>query len=759
MGYTTEEIRAARHLIRTIMSEEILHKKGGAQFTSLNGNDIEALFDLYDVTFFQGQIREKIIETNSSIKFFARSRTSGVAGLCGVKYIDENPLYYLDIAPNIVETLFKTRREGFPLAAGVGCMDRLGCVQLIMEHEIIHLLFLIWGYSSTSIQERGGLDIDQSSKQLKPSTSGSDTEQKVYAPHGLLFQCMIKEYFGHSRFDHDLGLTSISIVGTPPKGNVPRTFLKHRLARNISFIGSGFENWAASCYIDSILMVLFDSVSSFWRKGIMDVDVSTIDYTGRIQGSTTTSINTIDKMIKQARKIQNQIKEDYASTHVEKRVIKCTVLRQLLAEVLPSMKPRGNWVLFNTGQTYDVIANVFPDLMMDIPFQIHRWVHPRKDGETKESNNRPGRYISDSVDYVREASLTMWDYLDPLTDFEDEHDYKEIRWDLIDSPVLVFYNGGTPRIRNFGVSGREKGYIYIQGDKTGIIKKHSFDIHKRCSFGMTIIDGRYRLIGVITLEGVSPQNEGGSHYTAHFMGTDENWYYYNDIGAQVIKVDSLPEEGVWIEKGSSMPSMYFYQKIKNPKTDRPVSRRDAKVKDSEPHFNYNTPEIYKGIHLDYKKIRSDSDPYDIVYMYFVYDKTDGNQLSYAFNKLGLFTNVNPGVRMWKINNDDQGAFETKIKEIDMSYKPPGSNRVKSGIDLRPSALAEVGVGKVYKTVTIDRSQIHIVNYSDNTFAIISPTPLSNLEDGMLIRNIKYGFNGYGYIYPKSKIDEIEKRLK
>lgn len=730
MVYTIDEIRDARAVIKETIIEKQLYNKGKENFISLNGDDVAALFNLYDQVFFQGQIKDKIIETSSDIQFFARARKTGVAGLCGVKKIEGRRVYYLDIAPNVVEALFKYHKGDMPFAAGVGCNDRLGCVQLIMEHEIIHLITIIWGFSS------------------------ADPDDKVYGFHGTLFVCMIKKYFGHNRFDHDLGLTGLSGLSGPfgsytPTG-IPAGFLRYQSSRTL--IGAGYQNWSASCYLDSILMVLFDSISPFWRKNIMDVDVSAINYTGKIFGAARvdeaprqgirgdTLITSTSKMRDVARKIQAQMKEDYATTHAGKKVIKCTMLRQLLAEVAPSMKQRGQWVLFNTGAVYDAIVNVFPELSMDIPYQIHRWV-VSEDGQ--------GRYDPDSVDYASEASITMWDYLDPLTDVGSEQDYKEIRWDLVDNPVLVFYNGGAPRVRNFGRSGRERGYVYIQGDRTHKMMRHEFDIIKARSFGMTIIDDRYRLVGVITLEGVSPVNEGGSHYTAHFLGTDEHWYYYNDIGARVMRVESLPEEGVWVEGGSSMPSMYFYQRMRRPFPVNPSKKSPKTTPKTRTPVVPNTkaePFWYQGTALNYKKMRSGSDPYDEAYMYFVYDKTKDQQLSPVLNTLMPFTNVDTGIRMWKINGVDQVSFEEKIKEIDVAWIKRLSQA--TGIDT-------VALGDVYREYP---NGLKIVNYTENTFAVVSASPLDGMEDGMHLRNLKYDLKGFGYIYPKKYLKEVEDRL-
>jgi hypothetical protein len=704
MGYTIKEIQAARAYIRNVAISDIFANKGGASFTSLNGRDIENLFNLYDITFFQGQIREKIEGEFANLEFYARSRTSGAGGVCGVKKESVAGLpqgqkmyactYFLDIAPNVLESIFRTNAAGLPTAAGVGCSDRLGCLQIIMEHEIVHLLMISWGYSSKSV-----------------------SNPTVYGSHGLLFQCMIEEYFGHARFDHDLGLTIVMDDGKHV-GNLPDAFMRYRMEKG-SLAGVGFQNWAASCYLDSILMVLFDNISPFWRKNIMDVNVDTIEYS-RSVCDTKSKVDTIDKLKDHAKKIQDQMKIDYKTLHADKKIIKCTILRHLLSECLPSMKPNGSWVMFNTGATYEAIANIFPGLLIDVPIQINRW------------SDEIGDYIPDSVDYAKEALLTMWDYLDPLIDIEERADYKEIRWDLMDSSILVFYNGAIPRIRKFNESGNEDGYVYINGEK------HSFDVTKARKFDYTIIDGRYRLIGVVTLEGVSPTSEGGSHYTAHFLGTDNKWYYYNDLGAIIKPVNgSLPLDGVWIEENHKMPSMYFYQKIAVvPHSPIPKkSRSPSPVKSTK-----RKEEVYQGRKLRYRKSLT---PVDGSVIYFVHDETSNISIVPHLDKLSPLTKVDDRTRMWNLPLSKTKQFEEKIKILDYEQEKQ-----------------DVELGKIYRSYP--NKKIEVRNYTENTFVISgtgadlihrSSVDLQN-EKGMEIKNLKHGIAGTGYVYHKSKLHTV-----
>ena len=180
---------------------------------------------------------------------------------------------------------------------------------------------------------------------------------------------------------------------------------------------------------------------------------------------------------------------------------------------------------------------------MDVPFQIHRW-----------SDELKGWKI-EPVKYEKLSTFAMWDFLDPLTNIGKGSDYKEIRWDLLRARGIVFYNGGTPRIKRLNSKGLEKGVNIIDG------VTYPFSVNKIRAFDKTIMNNRYGLVGVITLQGVSPTGEGGSHYVAYFLGGDQKWYYYNDLTSRIVEIKDLPNDGVWVENNGKMPSMYFYQKI------------------------------------------------------------------------------------------------------------------------------------------------------------------------------------------------------
>lgn len=499
MGYSIEEINTARDHIKKVAIDELFAKKGGANFVSLSGKDIRRIFDLYDDIFFQNQIKEKI--GDNEIRFSVSRRTSGAGGVCTV---ERGCVYYFDISPNILNTIFKYSKSKD--AAGIGCKDRVECLLLIMEHQIIHLLMILWDYVSLE-----------------------ETNATIYGTHGSLFRCMIKEYFGHTSTDHDLGLLSIDVLGDE----------RSPAFRTSSF---GYAYWSNSCYLDSLMIVLLENTSSFWRIGLMETDVNKISYKRGI-----CDIGTPSNLQRHAQAIQNQIKLDFKNLHMSKSPsqITCSRLRNLLSKCLPEMRVRGTWVTFNAGAIYNVLAEMFPLLLMDVPVQIRRWSIAKK------------TWLPEPVKYQKMAMFTMWDYLDPLTDIERGSDYKEVKWDLLQSPGIVFYNGGTPRIKNFGQKGLEKGVNIIDGTR------HSFSVYKMRNFGTTIINGRYRLVGVVSLQGVAALGEGGAHYIAYLLGSDGDWYHYNDMNANIVKIKGLPQTGVWKEEKGVMPSLYFYQKIRD----------------------------------------------------------------------------------------------------------------------------------------------------------------------------------------------------
>ena len=81
----------------------------------------------------------------------------------------------------------KTSSSKSKKIGGLECFNRLECAQLILEHEIIHLI----------IQESG--------EYLKEGLNS-----KIYGDHGLLFKNLLRSYFGHTDIHHEMLKRSIT---------------------------------------------------------------------------------------------------------------------------------------------------------------------------------------------------------------------------------------------------------------------------------------------------------------------------------------------------------------------------------------------------------------------------------------------------------------------------------------------------------------------------------------------------------------------
>lgn len=299
---------------------------------------------------------------------------------------------------------------------------------------------------------------------------------------------------------------------------------------------TGFDWYVNSCYIDSLLMVMFFSDTEFFRDGVLAFDPYSIrdQYRGEFCEESAGEIRDIPGYVK---KIQDQIRIDLQNLHSGKAQHSCTPLRKLLLSCLPSMKKDKNWEVFSVRELYAAFVAMFPRLQMMAPSQRIYKTEP------------PGP-IEDRLYRV----FTMWDFMD--THLNVEGDYINILWEKINCPLLVFTNSLTPRIQKFNKLGVESGVHKINHEK------FPWKAEKGRKFGEFILGGKYELIGVITITGVQKGAEGGSHYVCYFKTSDGDWNYYNDLKNYAVSIEKLPKEGVWVEKNGKVPEMYFYRRLK-----------------------------------------------------------------------------------------------------------------------------------------------------------------------------------------------------
>ena len=462
------------------LMEKRFHSKEYRNFTDIDKFDLEYMFKLYDKLVFNDEISSKLERDGDSIVFYiSPAKTKKVARYGIIKSMSgTSRMYYIEISQNTLATLFKTNRSFTTTSV---CSDRTGCLQLIMEINIIHLLMAIWGY------------LDKNPRL---------PDSYIYKESGPLFKCMFQRYFTHT--------------GSTGKPRMRRSTL---LRKKSSFRGYSYRGF--SCYMDSLLIVIFNMIEPFWRKTIFETDTSATRYSHPFSICKKASlIKTEDQIKDLAKRIQSTLRVDYDALKNRGNRRYCTKLRIMIGECITDMvNKKGEWVYFTASEIYNLLADLYPSLKQSPIKRVNRVI-------------------------IRNAApialSQMWDYADGSTD---------ILWDIINTHVLVFQNGGTPPLREWNKTGRERR-----------LNSSGFYREKSRAFGEYIINDRYRLVGVLTLDGTVPGQSGGSHYTARFKADDGLWYYYNDKNS-VIYEDELPDKGVFVEKGGMKPEMLFYQKV------------------------------------------------------------------------------------------------------------------------------------------------------------------------------------------------------
>lgn len=478
---------------------ELFKERGGVNFRSLKCSDVLSMIRIYDKLTFSGELSEYefncVLDVQESSGVFMRSYIQEGTIILEMRPLVLFSLVYRKIFPNLFEGLTYS-----------------------LEHELIHILMMLFGYAE---------------KEHENPT--------IYGEHGKLFECMLKRFFPMHRDIFHPELVEDYVARTPsPIRRTPS--IKSRTPSPLKDQEKGiFMYNENSCYLDSLLIVMFYGFPSFYRKifsaPIENVKVSSIcSQSARIK--TESSLRIVIEGI------QNQLEQDYQRLQ-QKEVFVCSQLRKYLQWCIPELKEGEHWEKYNVSAIYNLFVQMFPLLLIPIEKIVHY-------------SNKPSKRFIEKV-----AMLQMWDFMDPLTDVEST--YTEYNWNNLRSDVIVFQNGVVPPVQNFSSSEEEFFSIeYGHEDEGPSFKFHrsrvdgSQVIRKKRVFSQRIIDEKYELFGIVTLKGVSKGSGGGAHYVC-YVKSDGIWYLYDDLGPSMTEIE-FDEKYLNSGRGTK-PELFFYRRV------------------------------------------------------------------------------------------------------------------------------------------------------------------------------------------------------
>lgn len=166
-GYKLNIIKSKRH---DIFAEFSTQSGVTPNFNNLTEQQIKKIYLLYNQYFFDNALPKNVDFVMSDLQ----TKTGGSCGAKGCNYV-------IKLSGPILTKLFSDQQSGSKKVNGLECDTRLGCAQLILEHEIIHLI------------------IRSSGEYLK---EGLNT--KIYGDHGSLFKDLSRSYFGHTEIYHHM---------------------------------------------------------------------------------------------------------------------------------------------------------------------------------------------------------------------------------------------------------------------------------------------------------------------------------------------------------------------------------------------------------------------------------------------------------------------------------------------------------------------------------------------------------------------------
>jgi hypothetical protein len=169
-SYTPGYIDYLRQSIHDAITENYL---GGNPNFNVIPDILEQMYTIYDQMFFDSQLSGITTKNNVNLTLQFSDKLTKTGGSCDKKRC----VYIIKISQPIILDTFK-HGESFHISNGLKCYDRLECLMNVFEHELMHFVVGI--------------------------THGHVSKDPIYKAHGLYFQQLVRSYFGHTKFHHEL---------------------------------------------------------------------------------------------------------------------------------------------------------------------------------------------------------------------------------------------------------------------------------------------------------------------------------------------------------------------------------------------------------------------------------------------------------------------------------------------------------------------------------------------------------------------------
>ncbi len=282
--------------------------------------------------------------------------------------------------------------------------------------------------------------------------------------------------------------------------------------KNIS-IGA-YINWSSSCFLDSLLMIMFLSdESKYFIDAINTSNIDNIEY-NPIIFEMNSNVKTAYDIKKLILNLKTSLLDDYERISTHNEVIKCTNIRQLLSIFHPSMLgKRGGWVQSSPDDMYTLLSNIFSKMLID---------------------SYPYTLMPSGVIRYSQQPISAFITSDYLNEIGDVGTYP--LWSSITNPYIVF--------------------LQSVGSEESTVR----------SFSEHIIDNRYELYASIVMLGIIPKSylankesaKSSGHYITYFK-LNGQWVLYDDLYPNKLELlDGVPEKA-YSRQHRSIPNLMFYK--------------------------------------------------------------------------------------------------------------------------------------------------------------------------------------------------------